>query len=89
MKNGCRKTDLSSTTRYNPGVGLLYEKCKVPVIPTALNSGYFWRKKAFMKTPGTIIIEFLPAMEAGMDKREFISALQNRIEEACKKIKPQ
>ncbi|MBQ8346673.1 MAG: hypothetical protein IJY17_03655 [Alphaproteobacteria bacterium] len=67
----------------------MYEKCGVPVIPTALNSGYFWRKKAFLKNPGTIIVEFLPAMPQGLDKREFIGELQNRIEEACRKIKPE
>lgn len=39
------RTAPGATTHYNPGVGLLYEKCGVPVIPTALNSGYFWRKK--------------------------------------------
>lgn len=83
------RTAPGATTHYNPGVGLLYEKCGVPVIPTALNSGYFWRKKAFMKEPGTIIVEFLPPMPQGLDKRAFIAELQNRIEDACKKIKPE
>ena len=77
------RTPPGATTRYNPGIGLLYEKCQAPVIPVALNSGYFWAKKAFLKNPGTITIEFLPAMPEGLDKRQFISELQNRIETAC------
>lgn len=83
------RTAPGATTKYNPGIGLLYEKCGVPVIPTALNSGYFWRKKAFMKQPGTITIEFLPAMPEGLSKREFLEQLQNRIETACKEITPE
>ncbi len=81
------RTAPGATTRYNPGVGLLYEKCAVPVIPAALNSGYFWRKNAFIKNPGTVIIEFLPAMPQDLDKRAFIDELQNRIEAACEKMK--
>ena len=80
------RTKPGATTRYNPGVGLLYEKCQVPVIPVALNSGYFWPRNAFLKTSGTVTIEFLPPMPQGLDKREFISELQNRIEEACAKM---
>lgn len=38
-----------------------------------------------MKEPGTIIVEFLPPMPQGLDKRAFIAELQNRIEDACKK----
>ncbi|MBR1777538.1 MAG: 1-acyl-sn-glycerol-3-phosphate acyltransferase [Alphaproteobacteria bacterium] len=82
------RTQPGTTTHYNPGVGLLYEKCQVPVIPVALNAGYFWAKKAFMKNPGTLTIEFLPAMPSGLDKREFLNELQRRIEEACAKMDP-
>ncbi|MBR4127436.1 MAG: 1-acyl-sn-glycerol-3-phosphate acyltransferase [Alphaproteobacteria bacterium] len=80
------RTQPGATTRYNPGVGLLYEKCGVPVVPVALNSGVHWAKKAFLKKPGTITIEFLPPMPQGLDKREFISELQNRIEAACAQL---
>ena len=80
------RTKPGATTRYNPGVGLLYEKCDVPVIPAALNSGYCWAKNAFLKNSGTVTIRFLPAMPQGLDKREFISELQNRIEDACAQI---
>ena len=80
------RTKPGATTRYNPGVGLMYEKCDAPVIPVALNSGYCWAKNAFLKNSGTVTIRFLPAMPQGLDKREFISELQNRIEDACAQI---
>ncbi|WP_407276165.1 lysophospholipid acyltransferase family protein [Halothiobacillus sp. DCM-1] len=39
---------------YKPGVALLAREAKTPIIPVALNSGCFWRKKQFLKRPGTI-----------------------------------
>ena len=51
-----------------------------------LNTGYFWPKNAFFKNPGTLTIEFLPPMPKGLDKREFIKELQDRIEEACARL---
>ncbi|MBO4643346.1 MAG: 1-acyl-sn-glycerol-3-phosphate acyltransferase [Alphaproteobacteria bacterium] len=80
------RTKPGATTHYNPGVGLMYEKFDVPMIPVALNSGVFWRKNAFLKNPGTLTIEFLPAMPKGLDKREFIKELQDRIEAACAQL---
>ena len=77
------RTKPGTTTHYNPGVGLLYEKFDVPMIPVALNTGYFWPKNAFLKNPGTVTIEFLPQMPKGLEKREFIKELQDRIEAAC------
>ena len=82
------RTPPGATTRYNPGVGLLYEKFDVPVIPVALNSGYFWARNAFLKNPGTLTIEFLPPMPRGLEKREFIKELQDRIEKACAEMSP-
>lgn len=80
------RTPPGASPKYNPGVGLLYEKCGVPVIPAALNSGCFWRKRSFMKNSGTIVVEFLPALPQGMPPREFIAELQNRIETECAKL---
>lgn len=80
------RTKPGTTTKYNPGVGLLYEKCGVPIIPVAVNTGYFWPKKAFLKHPGKVIFQFLPPMPEGLGKREFIDELQGRIEAACREI---
>ncbi len=67
---------------YTPGVAFLYEQCKVPVVPVALNSGYCWPKNKTTKIPGIVTIEFLPPIAAGMEKRAFLNELYNRIETA-------
>ncbi len=102
MKNGCgaildkgrtvvvfpegTRTKAGQTTKYQSGAAILYSTFDVPFIPVALNSGLFWSKKAYIKYPGKIIIEFLPAMPKGLSKQEFVDELKNRIETACQKI---
>lgn len=71
---------------YSPGVALLYEQCQAPVVPVALNTGYCWPKNQMRKIPGTVTIEFLPPMPAGLHRRAFLSELQDRIEDACEKL---
>ena len=65
---------------YHPGVTALYSMLKVPVVPVALNSGYYWGKDAFIKKPGKVIIEFLPAIEPGLSKEAFATTLKDTIE---------
>ena len=68
---------------YKPGVALLYQHLNQPVIPIASNTGFFWAKNSFLRYPGKIIFEFLPPIEPGLDKQEFMEKLQNSIEEKC------
>jgi len=71
-------------TRYNPGeqstyqsgVAILYDMLKVPVVPIAVNTGLFWPKDSFIKHPGTGTLKFLPPIEPGLSKQEFLSKLQ-------------
>ncbi len=67
---------------YHPGVAAIYKQTEVPVVPVALNSGLFWGRRSFAKKPGTIIIEFLPAIDQGLDRKAFMAALESRIEGA-------
>lgn len=73
-------------TTYNPGVALLYEKCEVPVVPMAINSGYLWPKNSFLKYAGTITLEFLPPIQQGLGKREFMAKLEADIEGKMKEL---
>ena len=79
------RTAPGAKTKYNPGLAMIYEAVKVPVIPVALNTGYFWPKNSVKRYPGTVVFEFLPAIESGLDKREFMKILENRIETAVSK----
>lgn len=67
---------------YQPGVVALYRDLKLPVVPAALNSGFFWPKHGILRRPGTIVLRFLPAIPAGLDRETFMKELETRIESA-------
>ena len=69
------------------GVAALYVGLAVPVVPVALNSGAFWGRRAFLKYPGVITLEFLPPIPAGLDKRAFLAELQSRFEGASERLR--
>lgn len=71
---------------YKPGVAGLYAAMKVPCVPVALNSGRHWPGKGFVRTPGRIVIEFLPAIPPGLPKNEFMAELEARIETASDRL---
>ncbi len=67
---------------YFPGIAALYSNTKAPVVPVALNSGVFWGRRSFIKRPGTIVVQILPPLPAGLDRRTFMAQLEERIETA-------
>ena len=71
---------------YHPGIYALYRELKLPVVPAAVNSGHFWPRRAFAKRPGTIMLEFLPAIAPGQGREEFMAELRDRIEAACERL---
>lgn len=71
---------------YQIGIAALYNACQVKVVPVALNSGVFWSRSKIFRNPGTIIIEFLPAIEPGLSKEEFNQTLVKMTENACAKL---
>lgn len=82
---GTRKK-FGAPTDYQPGTVALYSMLHVPVVPVALNSGYYWGKNAFFKRPGKIVIEFLPPIAPGMAKEAFSAALEQDIETASQRL---
>ncbi|MBT4888540.1 MAG: 1-acyl-sn-glycerol-3-phosphate acyltransferase [Rhodospirillales bacterium] len=72
---------------FHPGVAAIYKSAGVPVVPVALNSGLFWgRSNVGEKTPGTITVEFLPAIAPGGDRKAFMKDLQTSINEATARL---
>ncbi len=71
---------------YQPGIAALYARTSAPVVPVALNSGLFWPRRGFVKRPGTIVVEFLPALPPGLDRRAFMAELESRIETATDRL---
>lgn len=66
--------------RYKAGVWHMARAMNVPVIPVATNVGLFWRQQDRDKTPGTAVIEFLPALDPSLPKAEFLSMLTDAVE---------
>ena len=71
---------------YHPGIAAIYKQTGVPIIPVALNSGMFWGRRAFAKRSGKIVIEFLPPMPQGLNRKAFMAELENRIERASNQL---
>lgn len=72
--------------RYQSGIAALYAALNVPVVPVALNSGWFFPKRKIVKYPGKITVQFLPPIEPGLSRKEFMDKLEWSIEDACKKL---
>jgi 1-acyl-sn-glycerol-3-phosphate acyltransferase len=71
---------------YHPGIAALYQQLAVPVVPVALNSGLFWQRRAFVKRPGLIVVEFLPPIQPGLTRRDFMARLETEIEQASDRL---
>ena len=71
---------------YQPGVAALYNQLGVAVMPVALNSGLYWGRRSFIKRPGCIVVEFLPAIPPGLERRRFLAELESRIETATRSL---
>ncbi len=70
---------------YMSGIFGIYKYLKIPVVPIAVNTGVYWPRKGSMKS-GKFVIEFLPPIEAGLQKEVFMDRLENVIETASQKL---
>jgi len=66
-------------TPFKKGVARIYDSLKLPCIPVALNSGKIWPKNSFIKYPGDIHVSFLKPIYPGLEKKKFLSDLQEKI----------
>ena len=63
-----------TTRRYKPGGAWLAHKTGVPVVPVAHNAGEFWRRNAFVKHPGEVVVSIGPVIETAGRGAEEINA---------------
>jgi 1-acyl-sn-glycerol-3-phosphate acyltransferase len=82
---GTRRT-AGSPPDYKFGIIHLYRELKVPVVPIAMNSGLYWPRQSFLRFPGTIIIDVLEPIPAGLDSKTFLATLINVVEPATDKL---
>ncbi len=71
---------------YRIGVGVLYDQLHLPIVPMALNSGLYWPRRAFFKRPGTVVVEFLPPIQPGLQRFEAMIELETRLEAATDRL---
>src|ERR1700684_303312 len=71
---------------YKSGVGLVYANSDVACLPVALNSGLFWPRRTFMRYPGTLVVEFLDPLPAGLNRKDFIAQIRVAIEDATNRL---
>ncbi|MCO5132545.1 MAG: 1-acyl-sn-glycerol-3-phosphate acyltransferase [Xanthobacteraceae bacterium] len=80
------RTAVDAPPQYKNGVGLIYAGCQAPCIPVALNSGLFWPRRNFMRYPGTLVVEFLDPLPAGLPRDEFNARVAASIEQASRRL---
>ena len=80
------RTPVGSQRPYQVGTAALYRQLGVPVVPVALNSGVFWGRRQFIKWPGVIDVEVLPAIAPGLGREAFMATLRERIEVATARL---
>ena len=66
--------------RYRTGVYYMSQDFGLPVVPVATNLGCFWKQQEKNKTPGEATIEFLPPIQPGLSKAEFMAKLEDVVE---------
>ena len=66
---------------YKGGIIKMQEAADLEIIPMALNSGLFWGRNSFIKKPGKVIMEFLPAIHPHEDPKGALKQLEAMLEE--------
>lgn len=71
---------------YKWGIAEIYQNLGVPVVPIAHVAGLYWPRRKFLRYPGTIEMRFLPPIQPGLDKNEFMQRLIHDTETACDEL---
>ncbi len=80
------RREIGATPDYKPGVAALYSMLDIPCVPMAHNSSLFWPRRGFLRKPGKVIVEFLPAIMPGLKRPAFMAELEKRTEEAVARL---
>ena len=78
-----------ATRRYKPGGAFLAKRAGVPVVPVAHNAGEFWRRNAFLKWPGEVVVSIGPVIDVkGVKADEINSRAEAWIEGEMRRLFP-
>lgn len=65
--------------KLKSGVYYIQKDADLPVICASTNTGVHWLKGSPFNKPGTIVMEYHPAIEAGLDKAEFMARIFDNV----------
>lgn len=83
------RAPIGSQKRYKVGGAALATAAGVPVVPVAHNAGEFWRRNAFIKRSGEIIVSIGPVIEtAGRTAEEVNKETEAWIEAEMRRLFP-
>ncbi len=78
-----------TTRRYKVGGAWLAANTGAPVVPVAHNAGEFWRRRAFLKYPGTVTVSVGPAIDStGLSADEINARAAAWIEAEMRRLFP-
>lgn len=77
---------VDETRPYLPGVAALYQYLDLALVPVAVNSGLFWKRRGFLRRPGTVLVEILPAISPGLERHAMMERLRTEIEYATARL---
>ncbi len=80
------RTMVGQAPKYKTGISRLYEQLGVGCVPVALNSGLLWPRRKFLRPPGRIVVEILPAIAPGLPRKEMLDRLVEQIESASNRL---
>lgn len=66
---------------YKYGFMKLYETYDIPIVPVALNSGVYWKRNAWIKKPGIVTFEILPAIPPGQNPKASFETVKTLLED--------
>lgn len=83
------RTAPGANRRYKVGGAWLAAHTRAPVVPVAHNAGEFWRRRAFLKYPGTITVSIGPVIDpTGLSADEINARAHAWIEGEMRRLFP-
>ncbi|MBI1300345.1 MAG: DUF2125 domain-containing protein [Alphaproteobacteria bacterium] len=80
-------TEITSREKpYKIGIVRMQEATGLPIIPMALNSGFFYPKHAWCKKPGRVVFEFLPPVMPSKNPTEILNHIEMKVEEKTSQL---
>ncbi len=73
------RTRIGERKKLKSGAYYYQKEGDLDVIVVAHNSGFFWRRDSFIKYPGTLIVEYHPALPSDLGKAEFMTLVEKQL----------